>query len=222
MEAYGFIFMLETRMAGQMDALEMTPAHKEAMVRGISAALNGKELPYDPQQVQAQLQEFMGRKQQAFLGKIKAAQVAASADYFTKLKANKAVVELPSGLRYEVVQAGKGAVAKPGQLVTIHYTGSLVNGQVFDSSLQPRQPGAQAQPAEFLLAVASEQNPNGVIPGMFEGIQKIGVGGKVKLHIPAALAYGDEGAPGVIPPGAALVFEIEVLGVKDAPPAAAK
>lgn len=211
MEAYGYIFMLESRMASQLQALEMTPAHKEAMVRGIAAALGGKDLPYDPQQVQAQLQEFIGKRQETFLGKIKQAQLAAGADHFTKLKANKSVVELPSGLRYEVTQAGKGAVAKPGQLISIHYTGSLAGGQVFDSSVE------RGQPAEFILMAATEQNPNGVIPGMFEGLQKTGVGGKLKLHIPPSLAYGDQGAPGAIPPGATLIFDIEIVGVKDAP-----
>jgi FKBP-type peptidyl-prolyl cis-trans isomerase len=213
-EAFGYIFMLQSRMANQVQALEFSPVQKEAMLRGIALALAGKDLPYDPQQVQAQLQEFMGKKQEVYLGKLRAAQTAASNEYFAKLKENKAVVELPSGLRYEVLKAGTGAAAKPGQLVTIHYTGSLVNGQVFDDS---RESG---KPADLLLVAASQQNPNGVIAGMFEGLQKTGVGGKLKLHIPAALAYGDEGAPGAIPPGAALIFDVEIVGAKDAPPAA--
>ncbi len=215
MEAYGYIFMLETRMAGQLQALEMTQAHKDAMLRGIGLALSGSDLPYDPQQVQAQLQEFMGRRQAVFMGKIKAAQLAAGTEHFTKLKENKAVVALPSGLNYEITQPGKGAVPKPGQLVTIHYTGSLAGGQVFDSSLE-------REPAEFVLNQATAQNPAGVIAGMFEGLQKVGVGGKIRLHIPPSLAYGDEGAPGAIPPGATLIFDVEILGVKDAPKEPAK
>lgn len=215
MEAYGYIFMLETRMAVQLQALEMTPAHKAAMIRGITSAVNGAELPYEPQQVQQQLQEFMSKRQAAFLGKIKAAQIAASSDLFAKLKDNKNVVIAPSGLGYEIVAAGKGAVPKPGQLVSINYTGALATGQVFDSN-------EGRGPAEFLLQSATPQSPQGVIAGMFEGLQKTGVGGKVKLYIPAALGYGDDGAPGAIPPGAALVFDVEIVGVKDAPKDAAK
>ena len=114
MEAYGYIFVLQTRVASQLQALEITPAQKEAMLRGIAMAFNGKELPYDPEQIQVQLQDFMGKKQEAFMGKLKAQQVAASAEYFAKLKENKNVIELPSGLRYEIVKAGTGAAEPPG------------------------------------------------------------------------------------------------------------
>ena len=211
MEAYGYIFMLETRMLGQLQALEFSAAQREAMVRGIALAVSGNDLPYDPQQVQQQLQEFMGKRQQAFLEKVRAAQVTAGNEYFAKLKENKNVITLPSGLAYEIVQAGKGAVPKPGQQVTIHYTGSLVNGQVFDDSRE------RGEPAELLLQAATAQNPQGVIAGMFEGLQKTGVGGKLKLHIPPALAYGDGGAPGAIPPGATLIFDVEIMDAKNAP-----
>ncbi len=214
MEAYGYIFVVQTRVASQLQALDISPAQRDAMVRGIAMAMNGKELPYDPEQVQTQLQDFLGEKQKVFMGKLRTQQTALSADYFTKLKDNKNVIELPSGLRYEIIKAGTGAVAKPGQMVTIHYNGTLVTGQMFDSSVK------RGQPIEILLQPATPQNPNGVIAGMFEGIQKTGVGGKLKLHIPAALAYGDEGNQG-IPPGAALIFEVEIIGVKDAPPAPA-
>lgn len=215
MEAYGYIFVLESRMATQLQAWEISPALKEAMLRGIGAALTGKDLTYDPQQIQTQLQEFLGKRQTAFLGKLRQAQLAAGAEHFTKLKANKNVLELPSGLRYEVILAGKGAVAKPGQQVTIHYTGALAGGQVFDSSVQ------RGEPEELILAAATAENPQGVIPGMFEGLQKTGVGGKLRLHIPPSLAYGDDGAPGAIPPGATLIFDIEIIAVKDAPKKAA-
>lgn len=211
MEAYGYIFMLETRMLSQLQALEFSASQREAMVRGIALAVSGKDLPYDPQQVQVQLQEFMGKRQQTFMEKVRAAQVAAGNEYFAKLKENKNVITLPSGLAYEIVQAGKGAVPKPGQQVTIHYTGSLVNGQVFDDSRE------RGEPAELLLQAATPQNPQGVIAGMFEGLQKTGVGGKLKLHIPPALAYGDGGAPGAIPPAATLIFDVEIIDAKNAP-----
>jgi FKBP-type peptidyl-prolyl cis-trans isomerase len=207
MEAFGYIFMLQTRMANQVQMLEFTPAHKEAMLRGIALALAGKDLPYEPKQLQAQLQEFMGKKQEVLMAKLRLEQMGQGAAFFTKLKENKNVVELPSGLRYEVLKAGTGAAPKVGQVVTVHYTGSLMSGQVFDSSVE------RGQPADMLLS------PNQLIAGMVEGLQKITVGGKLKLYVPPSLAYGDEGNQG-IPPGATLIFEIELLGVKDAPPPA--
>ena len=215
LEAFGYIYVLQTRMGAQVDALEFTPANKEAMVRGISLALNGKELPYDPQQIQVQLQEFMRVKQEAFMTKLRMKNMSDNIAFFTKLKENKNIVELPDGLRYEILKPATGAAPKPGQLATIHYTGSLIGGQVFDSSVE------RGQPVDLPVVMASATSPNGVIAGMFEGLQKIGVGGKAKLYIPPSLAYGDEGNQG-IPPGAALVFEVEVLGVKDAPAPAAK
>jgi FKBP-type peptidyl-prolyl cis-trans isomerase len=211
LEAYGWF------MGAQMGLrqLEFTPAQVEAMARGMAGVASGAQPTFDAREIGPEVDAFLGRKNQAFMGKLRAVQTAASNEYFTKLKDNKNVVESPTGLRYEVVLAGKGAVPKPGQLVTIHYTGSLVTGQVFDDSRE------RGQPAELLLQAASPQNPQGVIPGMFEGLQKTGVGGKLKLHIPSTLAYGDEGAPGAIPPGAALIFDVEIVGVKDAPAAPA-
>ncbi len=205
-EAYGWF------VGAQMGLkqLEFTPAQIEAMARGMTGIATGAQPTFDAKEIGPEVEAFLSRKNQAFMGKLQAQQAAVSGEYFAKLKENKNVVELPSGLRYEILKAGTGAVAKPGQLVTMHYTGALATGQVFDSSIQ------RGQPLDVLLQPASAQNPQGVIVGMFEGLQKTGVGGKLKLHIPAALGYGDEGNQG-IPPSATLVFEVEILGVKDAP-----
>jgi FKBP-type peptidyl-prolyl cis-trans isomerase len=212
MEAFGYIFVLQSRLAIQVQALEFTPAQKDALLRGITLAVGGKELPYDAQQIQAQLQEFMSKKQEAFMGKLRNQNLADSAAFFTKLKENKNVVELPSGLRYEILKPATGAPGKPGQLATIHYTGALLNGQVFDSSVERKEP------LELLLQAANGTAPGGAMPGMVEGLLKVGVGGKARLYIPPSLAYGDDGFQG-IPPGATLIFEVEVLSVKDAPAA---
>ncbi len=210
MEAFGYIFVLQSRLAIQVQALEFTPAQKEALLRGITLAVGGKELPYDAQQIQTQLQEFMSKKQEAFMTKLRMQNLAESNAFFTKLKENKNVVELPSGLRYEILKPATGAPGKPGQVATIHYTGALLSGQVFDSSVERKEP------LDLLLQAANGANPGGAMPGMVEGLLKVGVGGKARLYIPPSLAYGDDGFQG-IPPGATLVFEVEVLGVKDAP-----
>lgn len=208
-EAYGWF------MGAQLGLrqLEFTREQIEAMARGMVGVATGAQPSFDAREIGPEVEAFMGRKNQAFMAKLRAAQLTAGTAHMTELKANKNIVELPSGLRYEILEAGKGAVPKPGQLVTIHYTGALVTGQVFDTSRE------RGEPAEFLLQVASAQSPNGVIPGLFEGLQKTGVGGKLRLHIPPSLAYGDDGAGGVIPPGATLIFEVETVGAKDAPAA---
>lgn len=205
-EAYGWF------MGAQMGLrqLEFTKDQVDALTRGLQGVAAGGQPPFDSKEMGPEVEAFLAKKNQVFMGKLKAQQMAMNLEFFTKLKENKSVVELPDGLRYEIVKAGTGAVPKPGQIITIHYTGALLTGQVFDSS-------AEQGPADVLLALPSAQNPNGVIPGMFEGLQKTGVGGKLKLYIPPQLAYGDDGAPGAIPPSATLVFEVEIMGVKDAP-----
>jgi len=210
-EAYGWF------MGSQMGLrqLEFTKEQVEAMSRGLIGVAAGGQPPFDMKEVGPEVEAFMARKNQVFMGKLKLQQIQANAEFFTKLKENKAVIELPSGLRYEVVKAGTGAVAKPGQVVSINYTGVLITGQVFDSNSE------RGQPVDVLLQAPSAQNPQGAIAGMVEGLQKTGVGGKLRLYLPPSLAYGDEGIQGGIPPAAALVFEVEIVGIKDAPPAPA-
>lgn len=216
MEVYGYV--LAMRMG--LSELEFSADNIEAIARGMHMAAEGKAPSVDAQAVGPQLDAFLGSKQQAFMTKLRAANMAATANFLTKLKENKNVIELPSGLRYEVIKPGTGAAPKAGQVVKIHYTGSFINGQVFDSSLQPRQQGAPVEPAELLLQQPNEKDPRGVIAGMFEGLQKLNVGAKAKLYIPPHLAYGDDAGQG-IPPGSTLIFEVEVLDAKDAPKEAA-
>jgi FKBP-type peptidyl-prolyl cis-trans isomerase len=108
----------------------------------------------------------------------------------------------PSGLQIEDLNAGTGASPQAGQSVSVHYTGWLTNGTKFDSSVD------RGQPFNFILGRGQ------VIKGWDEGVATMQVGGKVKLTIPPALAYGDKGFPGAIPPGSTLVFEVELLGVQ--------
>ncbi len=186
--------------------LEFTPAEIAAFVKGISTAAAGKDTPFELEKIGPLMDEFMQKKQAAFLTKAQTKSLAVSTAYFTKLKENKNVIELPSGLRYEIVKPGEGAFPKASDTVKVHFTGTLIDGNVFDSSVQ------RGEPAEFPL--------EGVIPGWTEGLQKINKGGKIKLHVPPHLAYGDE-AKGGIPPGSTLIFEVELLEIKATPPAPA-
>jgi FKBP-type peptidyl-prolyl cis-trans isomerase FkpA len=111
-------------------------------------------------------------------------------------------VTTASGLKYVDLQEGQGEEAKPGHMVSVHYTGWLTDGKKFDSSLDRRSP--------FNFKLGGGQ----VIRGWDEGVAGMKVGGKRKLTIPSDLGYGARGAGGVIPPNATLVFEVELLGVK--------
>jgi FKBP-type peptidyl-prolyl cis-trans isomerase FkpA len=118
-------------------------------------------------------------------------------EFFAENGKKTGVITTASGLQYEVLKTGTGP--KPGaeDVVTVHYTGSFLNGEVFDSSIE------RGEPTELQL--------NAVIPGWTEGIQLMNVGSSYKLYIPSSLAYGAEGAGGVIGPNETLVFEVELL-----------
>lgn len=111
-----------------------------------------------------------------------------------------------SGLQYVILEEGTGESPGPGSLVEVHYTGTLEDGTVFDSSYD------RGNPIEFPLGMGQ------VIPGWDEGIALMNEGGKARLIIPPDLAYGEQGAGGVIPPNATLTFDVELISVAPPPP----
>jgi peptidylprolyl isomerase len=112
------------------------------------------------------------------------------------------IVTTASGLRYQDLTVGTGASPDAGRIAVVHYTGWLTNGTKFDSSVD------RGTPFEFPVGQGR------VIKGWDEGVATMKVGGKRKLMIPPTLAYGPQGAGGVIPPNAELIFDVELLGVK--------
>lgn len=118
------------------------------------------------------------------------------AEFLASNKGKDGVKTTASGLQYKVLTEGTGPRPKPTSRVTVHYKGSLLNGEEFDSSIGGR-------PATFML--------NGVIPGWTEGVGLMNVGSKYQFWIPGELGYGEQGSPPRIPPNATLVFEVELL-----------
>ncbi len=129
-----------------------------------------------------------------------AAERAAAEEQMEKLAAGFDKTE--SGLRYKFIQKGNGKQAEKGKTVSVHYTGSLENGKVFDSSY------SRKKPIEFPLGKGH------VIEGWDEGIALLKVGDKARFVIPSHLGYGSQGAGGVIPPNATLIFDVELMDVK--------
>lgn len=111
-------------------------------------------------------------------------------------------IETPSGLKYIDTEEGTGDSPTKGKTVTVHYTGTLTDGSSFDSSVK------RGQPFSFVIGVGQ------VIKGWDEGVASMKVGGKRTLIIPPDLGYGENGAGGVIPPNATLIFDVELLGVQ--------
>ena len=126
---------------------------------------------------------------------------ASGNQYRAENAARPEVTTLASGLQYEVIKTGGGAKPGPTDTVSTHYHGMLIDGTVFDSSVD------RGIPAEFPV--------NGLIAGWTEALQLMAVGSKWRLVIPPELAYGERGSGGVIPPQATLVFEVELLAIVD-------
>lgn len=121
-------------------------------------------------------------------------------DFLAKNKEQDGVIELESGLQYKIITSGNGKTPSITNRVKCHYTGMLINGYVFDSSVQ------RGQPAQF--------NVNQVIAGWTEALQLMKEGDKWRLFIPSNLAYGAQGAGNAIPPYATLIFDVELIEVK--------
>ena len=187
-----------------MTELGFSPAEVDAFMKGFSGAVAGQPSPYSLKSIIPQMNAFMGKKQATYLSQLKQQNATAAQNFFNKVKQEQGVVALPSGLCYKIVALGDGPYPKANEVVKVNYVGALVDGSIFDDSEK------HGGPVEFQL--------DQVIPGWTEGIQKINKGGKIRLYIPANLAYGEKGYQRILP-NTALIFDIELLSIENPKPA---
>ena len=164
--------------------------------RAVEQVLNGEKTEMTEVQAQGLVQEFL-REQQEAAGK---AAREAGEQFLAENAKREGVKVTETGLQYEVLTPALGVKPTPTDTVTCHYEGRLTDGTVFDSSYR------RGEPASFPL--------QGVIRGWTEGLQLMSIGSKFRFFIPFDLAYGAQGAGGSIPPYAALIFDVELLGIE--------
>ena len=188
------------RQLAQMGANDLSIEDFAAAIKDVIA---GNELKVSNREAQTIVQEYFRKKEEklnaerAEKGKVAKAE---GEKYLAENAKKEGVTVLPSGLQYMVLKEGNGNKPKATDTVKCHYEGFLIDGTVFDSSVE------RGEPAEFAL--------NQVIAGWTEGLQLMQEGAKYRFFIPYNLAYGEQGAGQAIPPYAALIFDVELIKVK--------
>jgi FKBP-type peptidyl-prolyl cis-trans isomerase FklB len=175
---------------------------EEVFFAALKDGLAGKEPTMSEEEMKnamASVQKYLREKYAAKSKELAAKNKEEGAAFLAENKKKEGVKTLPSGLQYKVLKSGKGETPKKTDTVRVHYKGSFVNEQEFESSYK------SGTPATFPIAK--------LVPGMSEGLQLMKVGDKWRLFLPSNLAYGEQGNP-VIPPNATLIFDLELLGIE--------
>ena len=177
----------------------------DAVVSGLKDAAEGKELAMKREEMDKTMQTFAEarmKEMQAQFEKEIAANAEAGKKFLEENGKKEGVKTTDSGLQYKVEKEGKGAKPTKDDSVTVHYEGRLLDGTIFDSSYERKEP--------VVFKVTN------VIPGWVEGLQLMSEGSKYTLYIPSSLAYGETGAPPSIPPNSTLTFDVELVKVGEA------
>lgn len=173
-----------------------------ALIVGLKTAYEGKELALKQEDMDAAMQKFAEERlasMQEEMSRAAEENLKAGEKYLSENKGKDGVKTTASGLQYKVEKEGSGAQPKANDTVSVHYTGKLIDGKVFDSSIE------RGEPVSFKVQE--------VIPGWIEGLQLMKTGGKYTFYIPSKLGYGEFGAGPSIPPNSVLVFDVELLEI---------
>ena len=204
-------YVVGWEIASQVPPIMRDELDPNAVANAVKAALSGQKPTMSDAEAKQVHDAFMAKiqtKYQAEMTKLGAKNKAEGDAFLAKNKSAKGVKTTASGLQYQVISQGTGARPGPNDTVEINYTGTFIDGQVFDASAKHNPPGA----AKIPLA--------GVIPGFREGLQLIQMGGHYKLFIPSSLAYGAEPQP-PMPPNATLIFDVTLVKTGPTPAGAA-
>lgn len=183
-------------LGGSLMQQNLTNISPEILAEAIKDTFEGRQLKYTPEEANVIIQNFLNAESEKKFGANKA-----DGEKFLRENANKAgVTTTSSGLQYEVITEGNGDSPSATSTVTVHYHGTLIDGTIFDSSIQ------RGQPATFGV--------NQVIKGWTEALQLMKKGSKYRLYIPQELAYGAQPHPGgPIEPYMALIFDVELIDI---------
>ena len=190
------LYALGVHMARQLSVFNLSAGEFEFVKDGMMDVAAGKKPLAEPEAYGQSINALAQSRMQAAAKKNK----EATALFLEKEAAVQGARKTASGLVYQELRAGTGTMPKASDTVKVHYVGTFIDGNEFDSSVR------RGEPAEFPLGQ--------VIPCWTEAVAMMKAGGKARLICPSDIAYGDEGRPPVIPGGAALVFEVELLDVK--------
>jgi len=189
-------YSLGVQLNKKLTVFDLSPEEMKYVQQGMSDASTGKKLAVDPEASIPKLGELA----RARMAKATEKQKELAKPFLEKAAAEKGAQKTPSGLIYKEIKAGTGIQPKAADVVKVNYVGTFIDGKEFDSSIK------RGQPAEFPLGP--------VIPCWKEGLGMMKVGGKAKFVCPPDTAYGDIGHQPIIPGGATLIFEVELLDVK--------
>jgi FKBP-type peptidyl-prolyl cis-trans isomerase FklB len=193
-------YIIASNMAKNLKSQGLDSINASAVAQAFTDVFEGNESAISEEESNEIMKTFSEKMMARQAEKSAKANEAGNA-YLAENGDKEGVITTESGLQYEVITSGDGAKPTTADQVTVHYHGMLTDGTVFDSSVD------RGQPATFGVTQ--------VITGWTEALQLMSIGDKWKLTIPAGLAYGDQGAGGMIGPGATLVFEVELLGVNN-------
>jgi FKBP-type peptidyl-prolyl cis-trans isomerase len=193
------LYSVGIAVAKSLEVFSLTPAELDTVIKGIRDASTGKVKTDLDQQTQQDVNELARTRMEKTSKAAAEKEKASGPAFIAKAGQEKGAMKTASGAIVIPIKEGSGASPKETDKVKVHYTGTLTNGKVFDSSEQ------RGQPAEFPL--------NGVIKCWTEGLQKMKVGGEAKLVCPAEIAYGEQGRPPVIPGNAVLTFDVKLLEI---------
>ena len=182
-------------MGMQLKGMGINELEFDSFMDGVKVSFDGGTPEISPEEAQKLINDYLEELQ----NKATAAAKAEAQVFLDENAAKEGVKVTASGLQYKVLKEGEGIRPTAEDEVTVHYTGKLLNGTVFDSS------ASRGEPATFPL--------NRVIPGWTEGVQLMNEGAKYEFFIPSDLAYGPQGIPNVIPPHSTLIFEVELIKV---------